>query len=444
MPLLRDPQLSVDYSARLVAQGVLRPLFAADAGTGPGCATRASRLDGGRRWRVVVDDGLRWSDGRRLHAEDLAAGLTHAVRGRAAGVRAFISGADAEPPIRIVDPVTVEYRFDRPVAFATELLSSPGFAPRRPGVDRRGRPLSLGPFTVASWTPDRIVLERTGAGAGPARVAFVHVPSAAETVRRYDAGELDATSPTGFGVEQVLGLAGRTDVVSAPVDIFGSLDLGRRAPRSWLATAAARRAVSGLLDRHRFAAVTAELAEPWHWPGSAALGPGAPEDPTAPADRVTGPLDIAYADFAPNAELVTELAGQLGDAFGVLVSTTRLSFEDYVRATVSRDYCLLYSLTLPAFGHPAGSLSDWRSTGPAARRGGVADQVLDALLDAAESCPDPAAADPLWADVAARWCALLPRIPLVRVRAVFLRGRRLPGLTVTRSGLLACAGASAS
>jgi ABC-type transport system substrate-binding protein len=97
---------------------------------------------------------------------------------------------------------------------------------------------------------------------------------------------------------------------------------------------------------------------------------------------------------------------------------------------------MLYSLTTPAFAHPAGSLSNWRSTGPAGRRGGLADPVLDRALDAAEGCLDLAAADALWARAADRWCELMPRIPLVRIQAFYLRGGRLPGLSVNRAGLM--------
>jgi ABC-type oligopeptide transport system substrate-binding subunit len=120
-------------------------------------------------------------------------------------------------------------------------------------------------------------------------------------------------------------------------------------------------------------------------------------------------------------------------ALGVEVVTRRLSFAEYVRASASRDFCLLYSLTTPAFSHPAGSFSDWRSTGRAARRSGLADPVLDAALDAAESCPQPEEASD-------RWCTLLPKIPLIRVRAWYLRGGCLSGLAVSRAGLM-CLGA---
>ncbi|HEX9334659.1 MAG TPA: hypothetical protein VF892_02190, partial [Pseudonocardiaceae bacterium] len=136
------------------------------------------------------------------------------------------------------------------------------------------------------------------------------------------------------------------------------------------------------------------------------------------------------------------VADMLRRELGVEVRTTRLSFDDYVRAAMSMDFCLLYSLTTPGYPHPAASLSDWRSVGRAASRLGLADRELDTRLDAAEAAPDVECA-PLWEHVVDRWCELLPKIPLVRVQAWLLRGSGLRGLEVTTSGLMRFASTSA-
>ncbi len=448
MPLLRDLHLPVDYSARLIAESVLRRLFTEDEKNAAGCAVESECLDDGRRWRISINDGLRWSDGRRLKAEDVLHGLEHAINGRSNGASLFLSSETdgGESPLQVLSPTTVEYRFDRPIAFAPALLSLPAFAPRRADGDRNGQELSLGSHVVAQWTADVITLRHhdftSAEDASPGELRYLHVPTAADAVARYEAGELDATSPTGFGVDQVRALDGRPDAVSTPIDIFGTLDFGRHAPRTWLASAGARRALSGLLQRSALESCTHGLALPWHWPGPDALGPGAAE--TAPEDQdlellrrgIESPLDIAYAAFDPNAEIAVEVAAQIGLALGMQVTTSRLSFEEYVRASASREYCMLYSLTVPAFCHPAGYLSDWRSTGRAARRSGIADPVLDARLDVAESCLDSGTAEGHWEQVVTRWCELMPKIPLVRVRAWFLRGERVANLYVPPSGLV--------
>ncbi|MEU4799670.1 ABC transporter substrate-binding protein [Streptomyces sp. NPDC023327] len=451
MPLHRDVRLPVDYSGRLIAESVLRRLFTEDDVPAQGCAVGAEMLDDGRRWRIALDSDLRWSDGNPLRAEDVVEAADHALTSRSNSAALFLgdTAAGNDVPVRALRADTVEFRFGRPVAFAPALLSLPAFAPLRRGPDGVGAP-ALGDYTVADWDTDAVVLDRRPElrhADALDSVRFEHVPLAAEAVRLFRSGELDATSPTGFGVAEVTELTAHPGAVRQPVDIFGSLDLGRRAPRPWLRSAAARRGVSAVLDRARLETVTAGLAEPWRWPSIEALGEGAPDaipseegaQPEEGAQRPAGeagPIEIAYSAFDPNAEIAEEVAAQLRAALGAEVVTRQLSFDAYVKASVTRDFCLLYSLTTPAFSHPAGSLSDWRSTGRAARRSGLADPVLDAALDAAESCPEPGEAARLWARASDRWCALLPKIPLVRVRAWYLRGRRLSGLTVSRAGLM--------
>lgn len=405
-------------------------------------------LDGGSRWRIALDTDRSWSDGRPLLAQEVADAVVHALARGSSAATHFLSGPDADSgkarPVRVVGADTVEFSFVRPVAFASALLSLPAFAPMRRSSYGHRAPV-LGDCAVTHWDAEVVALERrTGSSSHGAfdAMRFEHVPLAADAVRRFHEGDLDATSPTGFGVAEVAELEGHPGAVHKPVEIFGSLDLGRQAPRAWLASAEARRSVSAVLDRNRLGTVTAGLAESWRWPIIDALGAGAPDGfaddsvQRCAALGVDGPLDIAYSAFDPNAEIAEEVAAQLRAALGIEVRTRELSFDAYVRASTTRDFCLLYSLTTPAFSHPAGSLSDWHSTGRAARRSGLRDPVLDTALDAAESCHDPAEADRLWACASNRWCTLLPKIPLVRVRAWYLRGGCLSGLEVSQAGLL--------
>lgn len=448
MPLHRDLHTPVDYSSVLLGECVLRRLFT-DVGTARGAALDARCLDDGRQWQITLDDELTWSDGwsdgDALHADDAARGFLGSLERRSNGATMFASmpSGDGGSPARVLGKSVVEYRFDRPVGFARELLSQPQFAPRRNGFDGSGRELSLGAYSVSHWSPDAVTLTANRSSSDvPDSVRFVHVAQAAHAVELYERGELDATSPTGFGLEQVRALSGRPDAVVTPIDIFGTLDFGRLAPRGWLSSADARRTLSTVLNRAELEVCTSGLVIPWRWPGSAALGEGAPEGTAAPQDlealrrAVDGPLDIAFSDFDPNAEIALELAGQLERTLGVPVSTTRLSFDAYVRAAARHDHCLLFALTMPAFSHPAGSLSDWRSTGRSARQHGVADSVLDSRLDDAESCLDAGGAGHLWERVVTRWSEILPKIPVARVCAWFLRGKGKEIVRVTPSGLL--------
>jgi len=444
LPLVRELHVPVDYSGRLIAELVTRRLFCPETADGSGgCAVAAECFDDGRRWRVQLDGRHHWSDGRPVLARAVVAGTERSLASRSNGVSLFLATeAGAGAAVRAVREDVVEFRFRRPVGFAPALLSLPAFAPYATGIGADGAAVSAGDYAVGEWAADRVVLRRQdSATTGPDELRLLHVPTAAEAVARYAAGELEATSPTGFGVAQIDALAGHPDLVGKPIDIFGSLDLGRRAPGGWLASAALRRTVSGVLERAVLEKHTRGLVLPWRWPGPDALGAGAPEGQVRGADRdaarraVSEPLDIAFADFDPNAEVVDAVADMLRRELGVEVRTTRLSFDEYVRASMRMDFCLLYSLTTPGYPHPAASLSDWRSSGRAASRLGLADPELDTRLDASEAAPDVASA-PLWERVVDRWCELLPKIPLVRVQAWLLRGSGLRALEVTTSGLM--------
>ncbi|MFB7595387.1 hypothetical protein [Streptomyces sp. NPDC056160] len=133
---------------------------------------------------------------------------------------------------------------------------------------------------------------------------------------------------------------------------------------------------------------------------------------------------------------MTELAAQLRAALGVAVTTTELTYAQYVRASADRHFCLLYALTSPVFDHPAGSLSFWRSTGRAARQSAFVDERFDELLDLAEACEDPAEAERRWRAAEERWWWTVPKIPLVQVYAWFLCSPDLVGDRIDADGLL--------
>ncbi|NLU71710.1 hypothetical protein HCC61_03240 [Streptomyces sp. HNM0575] len=437
MPLIRDLHLPVDYSARFIAEGVLLPLVSAGDAEG-GSAEALTSHEDGRLWRVRLDGRLRWSDGTPLRAKDAVRGIGHALRRGSNTARTFMDHSGGAPPAAEVGPLTVEYRFSRPVAFARQLFSTPDFAPLHP--DRKGvlgNP-ALGPYCVRRWEKERIALVRNPhwkrEESGPEKLDFVLVRRAEDAITRYLSGELDMTATTGFGVPEVARCTGRKDAVGRPISVFASLDFGGRAP-GFVGRPGLRRALSRLIDRAALERCTHGLLLPW--------SPGAHERHGTPVAghsalrRATHHgLEIAYSDFAPNAEAAEELARQLRDALCVPVDAVRLSYDTYVRASADRDFCLLYSLTSPFFDHPAGTLSFWRSTGRAARQNAFADAEFDRLLDLAEGCAYPEQAAERWRDAEARWWWTVPKIPLAQVRAQYLRSPRLGGPPLSGSGLL--------
>ncbi|WP_432134358.1 MULTISPECIES: ABC transporter substrate-binding protein [unclassified Streptomyces] len=437
MPLTRDLHLPVDYSARFIAEGVLAPLFA--SGSAVNSAVEASPREGGARWQVRLDEGLRWSDGAPLRAVDAVRGIAHALKRGSNAATTFLDHSGKAAPVVAIDERTVEYRFRRPITFAPELMSIPDFAPRR---RTEGKGLSggvaLGPFAVERWQDREIVLRRNPhweqVDPCPDELRFTCIAEPEEAVRSYLSGAIDMTATTGFGVKQAAEFAEHPHGVRRPIAVHGSLDFGRRA-QGFLHAPQARRALAGLIDRAALSSATQALTRPW-LPSTGVWESVSPADRDALRRAAKDGLDIAYSAFAPNAEAVTELASQLGASLGVAVTTTELTFAQYVRASADRDFCLLYALTSPVFDHPAGSLSFWRSTGRAARQSAFADERFDELLDLAEVCEDPTEAAQRWRAAEERWWWTVPKIPLVQVCAWFLCSPGLAGARISVDGLL--------
>jgi hypothetical protein len=465
MPLGNDYRWPADYSAQIVAQALLRPLFAVadnadnadDDGNGvrPGAARAATAFDDGRRWRVHLDDTLRWSDGRPLTAHDCVAAADGVLRRPRTSAGRWLRDGAVHPAVRAVDEHTVEYRFARPIGFAPALLTLPQFAPARP----RTPAATLGSHRLESRSERHLLLRRTPAtrGRGADTILFRCIDTMSEALAAYAADEIDITPTTSMSPTELDALSGHPDLVSRDIDIFGSLEFGALAgglsagPSGGPSVPAVhRRCVAALIDRERLVHRLGGLARPWSspldaWerpPAESQWGRPSAAEMSALAAALPAHLTIAYARFAPNDEVVGEICAQLGDALGRPCTPVPLSFDDYVRAIISGQHALLYTLTTADFPHPAALLSPWHSAGGAAARAGHADPVLDALIEAAEAADgdgdgrDGGAAGPLWRAAADRWRELPPRVPLLRVRSHFLRKPQLDWLRVNRSGLL--------
>ncbi|SDM53116.1 ABC-type transport system, substrate-binding protein [Allokutzneria albata] len=421
LPVTRDPHWPVDVNGRLLAGALLRPLW----DNGFGSAVDAESLDGAKLWRVTLSDELRWSDGRPLAAEDAVRAASRAIERRPGSVSA----------VRAVDSRTVEYQFDRPVGYAQHVLSMPRFAPSRDD-------LVLGPYAVSSWTSSEIVLERNPWHAfgpdQPKRLVFRLTKTPDEILAAYANGEIDVTPITSFGPHELSAIADRPDLVRRDILLYGSLDFGSRSGE--LGTAARLRAALGrLLRRAEIAAATGGTARPCWSPLQPWFGEVSEQDGFDAAELRAacpdGRLHIDYADYTPNAEVVEEIARQIREAIGVEVTSAAHPFEDYIKLAVSREHCLLYTLTAPEYPHPAAVLGPWASTGAQARHAGFADTEFDALVTEACALPDSEAAAP-WMDAAWRWCEVMPKISLLQVRAHGLCAPRVGGLDLAMDGTM--------
>ncbi|MDR2253623.1 MAG: ABC transporter substrate-binding protein [Bifidobacteriaceae bacterium] len=160
-------------------------------------------LDGGQRYRFILNPLAHWHDSAPLTSADVAYTHTEALRQgyHAAG---FLRGVEE---IRALDPHTIEYRLSAPHhGFLTQLgnFVATHILPRHlyQGTDWRTNPHNLapvgsGPFRFAEWTPgERVVLEAVldhwGVQAQVDRLILRVVPDRDEAVRLVARGEAHA------------------------------------------------------------------------------------------------------------------------------------------------------------------------------------------------------------------------------------------------------------
>ncbi|HZO31558.1 MAG TPA: peptide ABC transporter substrate-binding protein [Chloroflexota bacterium] len=184
-PPLLNPVLA-PYT--LAGQDVLPLVFAALVRTDAAGNVQldlAEQLDvaeDGRAYVVRLRDGLRWDDGEPLTAEDVAFTVRLIQSPGHQGSQELADlwrGVEVE----VADPRTVRFRLPTPLASFPEHLSL-GLLPRHAldGVEASALPLhpfnrqpvGSGPYRVASFEPERLLLERNPSYHG-ARPALGHV-----------------------------------------------------------------------------------------------------------------------------------------------------------------------------------------------------------------------------------------------------------------------------
>ena len=218
-PPTLDPAQASDTTSSAVIRQVFDGLLELDQKLVPTGALAQS-------WTVSPDQrvytfklrpGVRFHNGRVLAAADVKYSFERAAKGKRpwvfekiTGARAFMRGGAAEiTGIRVVDPLTVELRLDRPFAPFLHLMAydAASIVPREE-VEQRGggfasHPVGTGAFRFASWRrDDQVVLERFADHfRGPAhldRVVFRIIPAEITRYNEYRAGQLDLTDiPTG-------------------------------------------------------------------------------------------------------------------------------------------------------------------------------------------------------------------------------------------------------
>lgn len=162
----------------------------------PGAARRWEMSGDGLAWRFELDPAARWSDGRRVTAEDFSHAFSALADASTASPHAAMFEAIAAVHTEAEDRLRIVLR--HPVPWLPALLAHPAAGPRRADLPADGR-VSSGAYVLAARHPGSdLLLERNPSyraadRVGVGRVRYLPIEDHAAELSRYRAGELDMT-----------------------------------------------------------------------------------------------------------------------------------------------------------------------------------------------------------------------------------------------------------
>jgi oligopeptide transport system substrate-binding protein len=186
----------------------------------PGQAEKWEVSDDGKTYRFTLRNGLKWSNGDPLTAEDFVYSyrriMDPATGAKYANILYPIKNAEKinkgqakveELGVKAVDAKTLEITLEQPTPFFTELLTHQTSLPVHKGsVDKFGKDfvkpgnmVSNGAYKLAEFVPNshiKLVKNENFRDAKNVQIETVNyfpTPDFAAMVRRYEAGELDTT-----------------------------------------------------------------------------------------------------------------------------------------------------------------------------------------------------------------------------------------------------------
>ncbi|HPA52349.1 MAG TPA: ABC transporter substrate-binding protein [Thermoanaerobaculia bacterium] len=150
-----DPNERFDVVTATVASNVFEPLLRYDRQMSfEPCLAKGWEARDGAVWRFRLREGVSFHDGTKLSAEDVAFSIERLRRRRKWDIHRYVS---AITDVRVVDPLTVEIRSERPAGLLS-VLSYVFVLPKR-SVEAAGEaeffraPAGTGPYRIASWKP---------------------------------------------------------------------------------------------------------------------------------------------------------------------------------------------------------------------------------------------------------------------------------------------------
>lgn len=424
-PIHLDPRVATDQASsrvfELMSSGLVTKTPAGEFV--PDLALSWEFLDGGRRWRFHLRDGVRFHDGRPVEAADVVWTFGSLADGTVPSAKR--GALTALERVVAVDRLTVDFHLREPNgALLANLTSYLGIVPRGATPEQMNRaPVGSGPFRFVARTADAVELAAFdgwyGGRPALARVVLREVPDATVRVLELRKGSVQLVVN---GVPPDVVPLFRADPAFRVVEATGSnyvyLGLNLRDPR--LADVRVRRALALSIDRPRLVATlwrglgapTETLMPPGHWARNEEL-PALPHDPSAARalldqagfpdpDGPEGPLPrftLTYKTSTDEtallqAQIVQAMAREAGIGFEIRSYEFATFYDD-----VKRGNFQVFSLTWTGVADPdlyTQILHSRRAPPAGSNRGRYANPQFDALIEAGARFADPAERRPYY------------------------------------------------
>ena len=335
-PVTLDPALVQDsFSAAYVVE-IYSGLVTLDRSLEvvPDLAERWEVSSDGRTYTFHLRQDARFQDGRPVTAADfkysferacspaLASPAASSYLGDIEGAVAVMRGQAREiSGLRVLDEHTLTLTIDAPKAYFLAKLTYPiAFVVDRANVEAGANwtqhPNGSGPFRLAQWSSDKIVLERNAHyyGGQPALTRVTFVLSGGKPMTMYENGQLDLVE---VGLEDMERVQDPSNPLSRELGVFPALDveyLAMNVQRAPFDDLKVRQAIAQAIDRERLATVVlkgrvvaAQGILPPGLPGYSSQLQGLTFDPARARKSLS---ESRYKDAAHLPPIVLQISGE--------------------------------------------------------------------------------------------------------------------------------------
>lgn len=184
---------------QILSRNVVEPLTVIDAATGqatPALATEWSQIDP-NTWRFKLREGVKFQDGEAFNAAAVKYSIERMTGGKVTCSNIAKFG-DTKLTVTAVDELTIEVKSDKPQPILPTLLSVVMVvSPKTPADKAVNDPVGTGPFKLASFSPQTVVLDAFNGywGKKPAftKASYVWRQESSIRAAMVETGEADLT-----------------------------------------------------------------------------------------------------------------------------------------------------------------------------------------------------------------------------------------------------------